>query len=46
MSMKEGNAFTKNEEFVESSKGLKTQIALFKDSSTAEKEVNEHRFLV
>lgn len=42
MSMKEENAFTKNEGFMESSKGLETQIVLFKDNSTAEKQVNEH----
>lgn len=46
MSMKEGNAFITNEGFMESSKGLATQIVLFKDSSSAERKVNEHWFLV
>lgn len=46
MSIKEGNAFTTNEGFMESSKGLATQIVLFKDSSSAERKVNEHWFLV
>jgi len=46
MSMKVGNAFTESEGFMESNKGLETQIVLFKDSSTPEKKANEHLFLV